>query len=372
MHSGKFSGDWQASTIGLDARIRDALAAIAGSGVFMACVVDADGVLLAIVTDSDIRRAMLHGAELDGHALPWANRQPIVGGEQWSVPDLLHLAKSRGVREIPLTDEAGRLQDIFVLSLHEQRGANVKRCDAKTNRPKLPNTMFILAGGLGTRLRSVVSDRPKPLALIGNKPILETLIMQAASYGVESFFVSVNYLGDQIEQHLAKDIYDSLSIAVVWEKARLGTAGSIGYIKDKVQHPLLVANSDVLTTVPFDKIIAHHLGTGAELTCVVRKHLVHVPFGVVHTDDGLITGMEEKPEYSYFVNTGIYVVSPELCRMIEPDKYLDMPDLVSLALRLGRKVVPFLMHEYWIDVGRPEDFHRANVEYDNHFGNQSP
>ncbi len=364
---GKYFQGWRESQIKISATIREALEAITRCGAMMACVVADNGRLEGILTDSDIRRAMLKGARVEDPIAPWINTRPLVGRADAEPLELVALAKKRGIREIPLIAPDGSLSDIFVLLVHQQRQASPSPGEPGPPAEVLPNPMLILAGGLGTRLRTVVNDRPKPLAMVGDKPILETLISRAATAGVRHFFVSVNYLSEQIEQHLSSSAYQGLNIKIVREQQRLGTAGSIGLIKKEINHPLLISNADVLTTAPFQEVLRSHEKNRADITCTVRPYHATIPFGVFDIEDGLIRSITEKPKLTYMVNAGIYVVSPELCRTVEANTALDMPDLIARAMQSGKRVAPFLLHEYWIDIGQPDDFHRANAEFDTHF-----
>lgn len=362
---GLFSPNWRGTLIASSATLHDALKAITESGLLMACLIDSDGMLEGIVTDADVRRALLRGASLEAPIGPHLNQKPTRGPFNGTPGELARLARKCGIREVPLVDAEGRLRDIFILSLREFR--TTLAAAGQATAPTLPNAMFILAGGLGTRLSSVVQDRPKPLAIVGDKPILQTLIERAVAAGIRRFYVAVNYMAERLEEHLADPGYAGLDIRIVRERSRLGTAGSIGYVKDEIDVPILVCNADVLTTVPFDKILDHHAREGADATCVVRPYHVAVPFGVVEIEKERVIGIKEKPDFVHLVNTGIYVLAPATCALIERDRPLDMPDLIKSMLASERKIVPFLQHEYWIDIGRPEDYRRANEEFQDHF-----
>jgi NDP-sugar pyrophosphorylase family protein len=175
-------------------------------------------------------------------------------------------------------------------------------------------------------------------------------------------------MSEMIEEHLAQQHYSNLSITIVREDKALGTAGAIGYISERVTEPLLVTNADVLTTVPYSKIVREHKKSETWLTCAVRPHHYTVPFGIVHVENQRVSEVSEKPTYSWLANSGIYVLSPEACREVKKDVRLDMPELMNWGIRNGKRVVPFVLHEYWMDVGQPEDFRKANTEFKEYFG----
>ena len=351
--------------------MQQALDAISKGGSLMACIVDEDGSLDAILTDSDVRRSLLKGAKLTDPALAWSNRHPVTAPADADVLLLRDLTQAKKVREIPLLDHSGRPVDIFTLVGSEQRVVTTDDGAPPTAEPTLPNAMLLLAGGLGTRLRAAVDDRPKPLALVGDRPILETIMMRAAAAGIRKFYVAVNYMADKIEEHLAGPSYHGLSIEVVRETTKLGTAGALGLIGDRINAPLIVSNADLLTTIDYRRLLEHHQSEQADVTCAIRPIQMAVPYGVVDVEAGLIAQIREKPTYSYMVNAGINCIGPEVCRFVRPGEAIDMPDLLNRSLARERRVVPFLLHEYWVDIGNPEDYYRANSEFSMYFRDQS-
>lgn len=368
--SEKYTLNWQKACVGEASSIRDALNAISSSGALMACVVRNDGTLVGILTDSDLRRALLSGATLSEPAASWMNSNPVIASISHSVSDLNRIVGSFNIRELPIVDDHGRLHDIFALGTHDTKVNNTSTPDTQSGKAELITTscsMMILAGGLGTRLRSVVSDRPKPLALVGKRPILETVISRAASEGVRKFYVSVNYMAEHIEEHLESSLYKDLDITIIRENKRMGTAGSISLIPDQITSPLIVANSDILTTASLSQLLRRHINQKAFITCAVRPYSHKIPFGVCEIKDSKITHITEKPTSTVLVNAGLYILSPEAVRRIPPEKFFDMPELLNDGIKTGETVVPFYLHEYWIDIGKPEDFAKANDEYHLHF-----
>lgn len=360
-----YSQNWRSSIVQTRSSIRDALEAISVSGALMACALDADGRLVGIITDSDVRRHLLKGGHLQDHVELALNSNPVVGLAEMTSAELTALCEEQDVREIPVCERNGRLVDIFVFGHFHASNAEAN----ENSNPGLvvPSSIFISAGGKGTRLRSVVADRPKPLALVGNTPMLETVIMQAHRQGFCNYYISVNYMAEMIEEHLSQRKFAHLNINIVKENEPLGTAGAIGLIANDVREPLLVTNADVLTTVPYRQVLRSHAKSNAWLTCVVRPHEYTVPFGVVDIKEDLISGIHEKPTHRWMANSGIYVLSPEACREIKYNQRLDMPELMNIGIKAGKKINPFILHEYWVDVGRPADFHKANEEFTEYF-----
>lgn len=367
----KYLPNYQDCIIGLDSTIKQALAAIAKSGALLAAMVDNAGRLQGIFTDSDARRAILSGASLEDRASQYVKSNPVVGSENADPQELRNLAESEGVREIPLVDLTGRFVDVFVVNVHENRISAEQLPDISSKGKQMDSPMLLIAGGKGTRLRSVVKDVPKPLALVGDRPIIRTIIENAANSGIWRFYVSLNYKAELIEDHLKSEIYKDLEFNFIREKEFLGTAGSLGYLDRAWTGPLVVSNADVLTKVALDRVIDYHVTTAATATCVVRPYHVQVPFGVVEIGPNGVSSIREKPTHKHVVNTGIYVFSPEVRRFVKEGEKLDMPDLLQTLIANGEKVVPFLMHEYWRDIGRPEEYALANEEYHTIFGGRN-
>ena len=371
----KFSPKYKETILSSDSSIKDALTLLSKSGLMIVCVVhNKSKNLLGIITDSDIRRALLNGATLENPVESWINTNPVTAHVSLSAEELTSISRNVGKREIPLLNDQNEVDDIFVLGfsnirISEDLLEEHNEAFNKTNtKPSINNYFFILAGGLGSRLKSVVNDRPKPLALIGGKPIIDILITQAAEQGFKNYYISTNYLAEQIEAYLGQEKFSSLNIKFIREDKKLGTAGSIGLINHKVNKSILVCNADILTKVHYNKIIEHHENSDADITCVVRPFQLVVPYGVVQINNNLINSVIEKPKYDFLVNAGIYVLSPNICKLIKKNEYLDMPNFIKQCLNDGKSVQPYLLHEYWVDVGQPEDYQRANSEFHLYFG----
>ncbi|MBX9840036.1 nucleotidyltransferase family protein [Silvanigrella sp.] len=363
----KFSPTYKQAILSENSTLKECLKLITKSGLLIACISSFQNErFLGILTDSDIRRALLNGASLDDSIEKWINRNPVTANVNSASDELFELSHRVGKREIPLLDDQGFLVDIFILGLNDIRTSQIKQKYVEIKN-QVSNYMFILAGGLGTRLRSIVNDRPKPLAIVGGKPIIETLLNQASSQGIKNFYISTNYLAEQIEEFLSSERFSELNIEFVKEKQPLGTAGSIGFIKNKIKESIIVCNADILTNVQYLKIIEEHEKQNADITCAVRPYQYTVPYGVIDVMDKKISSINEKPKFNFLVNTGIYVLKPKIIELIENDQYLNMTDFITKCNTRGKKIIPYLIHEYWIDVGLPEEYLKANDEYHLHF-----
>jgi NDP-sugar pyrophosphorylase family protein len=259
------------------------------------------------------------------------------------------------IRHIPIVDAGGII--VGLENLDEILDITATR----------PNAVVLVAGGTGNRLRPLTENTPKPLLNVGGRPLIDSIIDRFVEQGFRKFFLSVNYKAEMFEQHCGDGRRWGASISYIHEDRPLGTAGALGLINAPIEDPVLVMNADVLTKVDFRQMLIFHAEHQASATMAVREYGLQVPFGVVHTEGSRITGIDEKPEHSFFVNAGIYVLGPEALRQIRPQEPLDMPELFERLIGASKQTAAYPVCEYWIDVGRHDDFARANAEYDEMF-----
>jgi NDP-sugar pyrophosphorylase family protein len=217
-----------------------------------------------------------------------------------------------------------------------------------------PNWVVLMAGGLGTRLRPLTEDCPKPMLPVGGKPILESILESFVEQGFRRFFFSVNYKAEMVQDHFGDGSRWGVRIDYLHEDRRLGTAGALSLLDDRPDAPLVVMNGDLLTRASFDKLLDFHYAQSATATMTVRDYDFQVPYGVVKIDGTQIVSIEEKPVQKFFVSAGIYVLSPSV---------FDMPSLFSRLINEGQKVAAYPLKEYWLDIGRIEEFERAQREW---------
>ena len=223
----------------------------------------------------------------------------------------------------------------------------------------------ILAGGKGTRLEPYTTVFPKPMLPIGEKPILDIVIKQLAYYGFEEIILSVGYLAELIQAYFqnTNNIPANIKLTYIREKQPMGTAGSLSLIP-KQKEPFLVINGDTLTTLNFAQLIEFHKMNKGFITIAMHKRHVNIDFGVIHVDDnGKLIGYDEKPTLDYLVSMGIYVFESKVLKFIAPFERLDFPELVQIILAKGEKVQGYLTDEYWLDIGRHDDYERAVKNY---------
>ena len=350
-----FTGDITTVLVDEYATLREVIAVIERAGLQIALVTEGDRQLVGTITDGDVRRGLLRGLGLDAPASEILTRDPITAAPDLSLHDDGWLFQKRLARRIPIVDAGGR---VLGLALPED----------EVTPPRAANPVVIMAGGLGTRLGHLTKDTPKPLLKVGSKPILETILEGFVAQGFGRFYLSVNYKAQMIEDYFGDGSSFGCEISYLRETERLGTAGALSLFDTPPTVPVFVMNGDLLTKVNFRQMLEFHRSHRQRVSVAVRKYDVQVPFGVVELQRSAITRIVEKPEYTYFVNAGIYLLNPECLSLVPKHQFYDMPDLLSAVLGRGWNVGSFPLHEYWLDVGRLDDFEAANLAYAEIFG----
>lgn len=332
------------------ATIKKALEVIDKGAMRIAIVLDDNERVIGTLTDGDIRRGLLLGLTLDSSIENLYFKEPTLATINDSKELIVQKAIRKQIYQIPIVDNKGKLVKIEDL-------ANLLKTNAKKNR------VVLMAGGLGTRLRPLTHDLPKPLLKVGNKPILETIIENFAKYGFVNITISVNYKADMIKEYFGDGSALGVNIDYIQETQRLGTAGALSLIKDRPQEPFFVMNADLLTNVNFEHLLDFHSFEHSVATMCVREYDYQVPYGVIQTDGSRITAIEEKPVHKFFINAGIYVLSPQVFEYIPKEKFYDMPTLFENIIKDDLQTISFPIHEYWLDIGRMSDFEQAQTEY---------
>lgn len=330
--------------------IREAMRIIDKGSMRIALVVDKDHRLIGTLTDGDIRRGLLHGASMAEPVDQLMNRQFRFVQSSDDHSEMLEIMRREDLSQIPVLDEDGRVTELLLVQ-------------ELLSPPQLSNAVVIMAGGKGTRLRPQTEFCPKPMLLVGDKPMLEILLQQCIASGFRNFYFSVNYLKEMIINHFGDGSRWGVSINYLVENKPLGTAGSLQLLPNSLIDPFLVLNGDVLTRFNTSNLLRFHNEHQAQATLCVREHELTVPFGVVQTNGIELAGFEEKPTYRHLVNAGIYVIDPQLLPLLPPNQFTDMPSLLNYAQTAGHLVTVCPIHEYWLDVGRPETLQKAHREW---------
>jgi dTDP-glucose pyrophosphorylase len=325
------------------------------SGLGIALVLDETKHLIGTVTDGDIRRAILAGMDLNlsvdallKQRHPVFAAGAITAAAGTSDTELLHLMTEKGVRQVPLVDEAGRVVDIALLN-------------ELVKEYELPLRAVVMAGGYGTRLRPLTDELPKPMLRVGDRPLLELIVEQLRHAGIRQVNLATHYKGDVISEYFKNGENFGVDIRYVKEDQPLGTAGALSLI-EQMDEPLLVMNGDILTRVDFRALLNFHREHSAELTIGVRHYEFRVPYGVIETNGVEVTGISEKPLVRQFINAGIYLLNPSVLRLIPNGQAYDIPDLIARLLEEKRTVVCFPIREYWLDIGKSDHYDQANCD----------
>lgn len=316
-----------------------------GRGIIL--IADGQEHLLGVMTDGDIRKAVLKGITLDDPVTLVMNPTPVVITEETTPGELYRFMQEKGIRYVPSLDRSGRLEGI--LYEKELRGAKIITCPA-----------VIMAGGLGTRLRPLTANVPKPLLPVGGKPMIQHVIESLRGYGINEFFVSVNYKAEMIEEFLGDGSDFRVRIEYLREKKRLGTAGALSLIRTNGWQDIFVLNSDVMTDLDFHAMYQFHLDHEHDLTMAVKRFNLQVPYGVVEMDMNRVVSLSEKPNITNYVNAGIYLLNRRVLGDIPRETFFNMTDLITNLVDQSRNVASYLIKGDWTDVGLPEEYDRLN------------
>jgi len=330
--------------------IKEAFKTIDAGALKIAIIVNNEKKVIGTIGDGDIRRGILNGKTLDDTIEELYFKDPILAKQTDTKSQIIQKAIAKKIYQVPIVDKNNFLIDIVDLATL-----------LKTQKRK--NKIILMAGGLGTRLRPLTHDTPKPLLNVGDKPILQTIIESFAKYGFEDIIISVNYKSDMIKEYFKDGSQFGVKISYIDETKRLGTAGALSLIQENPQEPFFVMNGDLLTNVNFEKFLDFHMDENAIASMAIREDNFQVPYGVIETNGAKITKIEEKPTYKYFVNAGIYILSPQVLKYIPKDQFFDMPTLFEKLIKDNKNVLSFPIHEYWLDIGRMEELQKAQTEY---------
>lgn len=342
--------NWRSILVNENTTLLETMKIIDDSSMQFAAVVDETLNLLGTVTDGDIRRGILRGEGLDVPIKQVMNSSPVSACINNTYSDCLNLLKKHKLKQLPIIDMDNRIIDIIF-------------ADEDPATKNNGNTVILMAGGLGTRLRPLTENIPKPMLNVGNKPILETIIEGFKQYGFTNFILSVNYKKEVIQDYFQDGSAFGVSISYIEEDKRMGTAGALSLLKEKPSSPIFVMNGDLLTQVNFEQLLQFHEETEAAATMCVREYEYQIPYGVIETEGQQLVSIKEKPMHRSFVNAGIYVLSPEVFDYIPQDEFYDMPDLFKKLMDEQNNVSAFPVREYWLDIGRMADFEQANSDY---------
>lgn len=342
--------DWRKVLISPSASIQESMEVIDKESLRIALVVDEGNRLIGTVTDGDIRRGILKHSSLDMPVSQIMNRNPKTAHLEDSREKIMAMMEYGQHIVVPVTDNDKRV--VGIETLYEL-----------IKRKRNDNWVVLMVGGFGTRLRPLTNDCPKPLLHVGDKPLLETIVEQFVENGFFNFYFAVNYKSKMVKNHFGDGDKWGINIKYLEEKERMGTAGALGLLPETPNKPILVMNGDLLTKLNFEQLLSFHHEHRSCVTMCVRPYEQTVPYGVVEIDEHKLVKIQEKPMNRYFINAGIYVLEPDVINLVPKNEYYDMTALVESVIDKGKNTSVFPIREYWMDIGRIEDFESANIDY---------
>lgn len=345
---------WKQTLVNTNTSIIDTMRIIDDSSLQFAAVVDEKLHLLGTVTDGDIRRGLLKGIGLNEKIDIVMNSNPTVSSNKKSYNENVNILKQKNLKQLPVVDRNNKLVNIVFAD--EFEATKFKS-----------NFVVLMAGGLGTRLRPLTDNIPKPMLYVGSKPILETIIEGFKEHGFVNFIICVNYKKQVIQDYFQDGSALGVNIEYIEENKRMGTAGALSLLKHTPAEPFFVMNADLLTQVNFEQLLNFHEENNSVATMCIREYEYQIPFGVIKTNGQKLTSILEKPSKKEYVNAGIYVLNSEVLKYIPNNDFFDIPELFNALLEKQQVASVFPLREYWMDIGRLTDFEQANIEYDYYF-----
>lgn len=311
-------------------------------------VIDEDGKMVGSLTDGDIRRGLLNGNEISHPVSHFMNEQFKFIFESNDNVELIKNYRKAHIELLPLLDKGKRIMQIL---------------DLTKTKTLLPAAALIMAGGRGERLKPFTDMTPKPMLLIGGKPILEHNIDRLVSFGIKDIFISVKYLKEQIIAYFGDGTSKGIRICYLEEKEPLGTLGALSLIDEIAYEDILVMNSDLLTNINFEDFFNFYKQEKASMALASIPYHVNVPYAVLETNNHEISAFTEKPTYTYYSNSGIYLMKFGLKKILKKGAFFNATDLMGVVIsHEDYNLVHYPLLDYWLDIGRPQDFFKAQED----------
>ncbi|WP_417390960.1 nucleotidyltransferase family protein [Gimesia sp.] len=336
------------------ADIRDTIRVIESGKKGIAVVIDHCGILRGVVTDGDVRRGLLAGQKLKDPVTAIMNHRPTKAASGLSKASIIELLEQSGLEALPVVDERNRVVDVVLLSALRRR--------TDPGQASGFSSALIMAGGEGRRLLPLTENLPKPLVEVGGMPLIERQVRRIADAGVKQIYIAVNYLAEMIESHLGDGSRFGVEIQYLREPKKLGTAGALSLITEKLDGPLLLMNGDVFTSINFQYLLDFHTKHQPLITVAAIDYHVEIPYGVIKTEGPFAVCLEEKPSQQFLCNAGIYALSPEAVGRVPHNQPYNMTDLIESGLSRQDGVAVFPVHEYWSDIGTHAELDKARSE----------
>ena len=326
-------------------KIRKALQSLEKTGKKLLIVVDNNNKVNGVLTDGDVRRGLLNGESLDIEVRSIMNKDFLFFRENNYSLNIQEKALNMGIDAIPILDEKDRLVNIIWLN-------------SRIERNIYENKIIIMAGGRGKRLHPITEEIPKPMIEINGLPMIHHLILRLKKQGFYKFIISVNYKKEIIKSYLGDGSKFDIEVNYIEEKKPLGTAGSLALIPELIE-PAILLNADIITDIYFQDLITQNKQNNSDLIMVTKNEKISISYGVVETQGKEVLSIKEKPNFDFLINTGIYLITEEVRKLVKKNQFLDMPDLVRKCLAEKLKVEHFLCTNNWLDIGRFETLKKA-------------
>lgn len=338
-------------TIFEGATIRDAMSAIQQGGCKTVFVITENYKLVGVIGDADIRRGLLNGSDLSDNVAEVINRSPLVLSERSTHEEARNFTLTNKRDAIPIITDSGELISVYTLI------ESIKRNWRE-------NEVVLMAGGKGERLLPLTKEVPKPMIPVGAKPMLEHVLESLIDHGFCNFTISINYLGESIKSYFGDGKSWGVNIRYVQEDEPLGTAGALSLFEPKNSKlPFIIMNCDVVASIDYDRLLDAHQDHCFAATMCVTKQEVSVPFGVVEHEEHELKQVVEKPSMAFWVNAGVYAMSPSVLSFIDDNEKIDMPDLFERVKKQGGKAGVFPLNEYWLDIGTHQTLGEARKNF---------
>jgi dTDP-glucose pyrophosphorylase len=313
-------------------------------------VVDNEEKLIGSLTDGDVRRGLLNDFTLENKIDDIIQPNPrFIRKGNYNIQKIIEYRKE-DYRVIPVLDDNNVVINVI---------------NFRYIKSYLPIDTVIMAGGRGLRLQPLTDTTPKPLLKVGNMPIMEHNLNRLAMFGIDDFWVSVKYLGEQIEDYFGSGKQKNINIEYIWEKEPLGTIGAVSQITNFKHDYVLVTNSDLLTNIDYEDFFLEFLQQGADLAVLTIPYQVSIPYAVLETEKGEVKSFKEKPTFTYFSNGGIYLMKKEMLELIPQNMFYNATDLMEDLIQKNKKIISVPFSGYWLDVGNHEDFQKAQTDIKN-------
>lgn len=310
-------------------------------------VIDDFGKLKGSLTDGDLRRGFINNLNLQNSVEEFLQPNPrSVQRGQYTLQEIIIL-REQGFKVLPVIDSTGIVVNVI---------------NFRYIKSYLPVDAIVMAGGRGERLKPLTDNTPKPLLVVGDKPIIKHNIDRLISFGVDDFWISLKYLSQQIEDYLKDGSDLGVRIKYVKEEMALGTIGSVSMIQSFEHDYVLITNSDILTNLDYEKFFLEFIDSESDFSVATIPYNVNVPYAILETKDNLIQSFREKPTYTFFANAGIYLIKRELCSKIPKNQFYNATDLLEYFIENQYKVTSFPLRGYWLDIGKHDDYIKAQAD----------